>query len=464
MDYRKVSFWLETCGDDLTPRPALTRDHEVDTLIVGAGFTGLWTAWALKRHDADRRIAVVERDIAGFGASGRNGGWASALFPLSYHAISRRFGKEAPARVSASLISGLNDFESALLEAGIDGHYHRGGELTLATNPAHIEGIERELEVATRFGFADRYELLDEDQTRQRVNVPGAVAALYDRHCAVIQPARVARELARVLERTGVVIFEQTGVTAVNPGSTFTRPTVSIGDRTITAHQVVLATEAFTVQLPGLKRTLVPIYSLITLTEPISDEAWQEVGWENREAITDGRHLLVYLQRTQDGRILFGGRGAPYRIGSKIKSKYDVHKPTIGHLHDEFRKMFPSLAGVRFTHAWGGAVGASRDWMPSVTYDRPTHLSWARGYAGDGVAFAHIAGRTLGDLLTEQPTKRTSMPWVGHVSPQWPPEPFRLIGSQIVSRSMRAQDSKEEETGKALGRKSLGELLLGRNR
>lgn len=464
MNYKKVSFWLETCGDDLTPRRSLNANHEVDTLVIGGGFTGLWTAWALKRKDADRRIAVVERDIAGFGASGRNGGWASALFPVSHATIAKRFGKDAPKRVATNLVAGLDDFEAALTETKIYAHYQRSGELALAMNGAQAEAVEEEIKEAERFGITDRYELLSAEQTKERVNIPEVVGAMFDRHCAVIHPAKVVRGLARVLDAMGVEIFEQSPVSAIESGSAFTRPTVTVGHHKITAHQVVMATEAFTVELPGLKRSLVPIYSLITLTEPISDHDWNLVGWDNREAITDGRHLLVYLQRTADGRILFGGRGAPYHIGSKISSEFDTHEPTIEHLQGEFRKMFPALEGVRFTHAWGGAVGASRDWMPTVTYDKQTHLAWARGYAGDGVTFAHIAGRTLADLLTEQPTSRTSMPWVGHVSPEWPPEPFRLIGSRVVSWSMRAQDAKEAKKGTTSKRKSLAELLLGRNR
>jgi len=454
--YADVSFWLETCGDDLSPRPALTRDHQVDTVVVGAGFTGLWTAHFLSQLDPGRRVAVVERDIAGFGASGRNGGWASAFFPIGPSVIARRFGKDAPRRVTDVLARSVGDLGDELSELSIDAHFHRGGELSLATSPAQLAGLSDEIEEAERYGLKDRYRLLDRDTAQARFSSPLVLGALFDPDCAVLNPARLVRGLARRLTERGVELFERTAVTGIENGA------VTANGHRLTAGQVVLATEAYTSQLPGLHRTVLPVYSLIALTERLGDERWSQVGWRDREAVTDGRHILIYLQRTADGRVLFGGRGAPYHLGSKISADFDRHEPTFGHLHREFERLFPYWKGVRFTHHWGGPVAISRDWVPSIGVKET--LAWSRGYAGDGVTFSFLAGRTLADLLVGSVGERTEMPWVNHQSRLWPIEPLRLIGSRIVYWSFRRQDVREEKTGRRRASLTLGGVLSGRNR
>lgn len=455
MGYEQVSFWLETCGDDLTPRPALTRDHHVDTVVVGAGFTGLWTAHFLTRLDPGRRVAVVERDIAGFGASGRNGGWASAFFPIGSSVIARRFGRDAPSRVSDLLARSVGDLGDELSSLNIDAHFHRGGELSLATSPAQLQGLSEEIEEAERYGL-NRYRHLDREAAQARFASPLVLGALFDPDCAVLHPARLVRGLARRLTERGVELFEQTSVTGIE------REGVIANGYRLTANQVVLATEAYTSQLPGLHRTVLPVYSLIALTEPLDDERWSEVGWRDREAVTDGRHILIYLQRTADGRVLFGGRGAPYHLGSKISPDFDRHEPTFGHLRREFARLFPYWKDVRFTHHWGGAVAISRDWVPSIGLKDT--LAWSRGYAGDGVTFSFLAGRTLADLLVGATGERTEMPWVNHQSRLWPVEPLRLVGSRLVYWSFRRQDVAEEKTGRRRSRTTLGERLSGRSR
>ncbi|MGH2614113.1 MAG: NAD(P)/FAD-dependent oxidoreductase, partial [Thermomicrobiales bacterium] len=351
-DYASYSYWLETSGDDLTSRPRLDGSIDVDVAIMGAGYTGLWTAYYLLKRDPSPRVAVVEREIAGFGASGRNGGWCYPGFPVSAGVLRDRFGTEAARAVARAMYDTVDEIERVLAEEEIDAQWARGGALRLARGehqrPA-IEGAYRSLDA---LGLAERYDLLDAGQIAERIRVTDAVAGLYNPAGASIHPARLARGLARVVERRGGTIYEQTPVTGYETGHT-PRLVTPYGD--VRAKTLVLAGEAYSQQLPKLRRSLVPMYSLIVLTEPISDTSWEQIGWRNRELVASSRMSVDYLNRTADGRILFGGRGAPYHMHSRIDDRLDRHGPT----HDMLRRMavewFPVLQvnDVRFTHAWG---------------------------------------------------------------------------------------------------------------
>jgi len=433
---------------------------EADVAILGAGFTGLWTAYYLLTQDPSLRVVVLEAEIAGFGASGRNGAWCSAGFPVHPRELQRRFGSEAARELLLEMRGAVEEVGRVAAAEEIDAHYFRGGQLRVARGPSQLPAIENAYESLRRLGLERDLRLLDADQTARRVRITDARGALYNPHCASIHPARLARGLARTVERLGGEIFEQTPVTDFEGGGkNGSGPRLVTDSGEVRARTIVLAGEAYLVRLRKLRRQLLPIYSLIVLTEPLSEEQWAEIGWEGRECVASNRHTVDYLSRSEDGRILFGGRGAPYHYGSRIKDDYDRHEPTHRMLRSTARGWFPSLEGTRFTHAWGGPLAVPRDWMPTMSYDPSQGVATARGYTGQGIATANLSGRTLADLILGSETTITRLPTVNHEPRLWEPEPLRWLGARYVQRNLMRVDDRAERTGEPPTGKTLAERL-----
>jgi glycine/D-amino acid oxidase-like deaminating enzyme len=457
--YAEVSFWLETSGDDLTPRPALDGPTEADVAILGAGLTGLWTAYYLHRRDPSLRIVIVEREIAGFGASGRNGAWCAPDLNISMGRLAKLHGEDAARRTQQATYDAVDEVGRATAESGIDAGFHKGGEIIVSRGPQGVPALEASLEEYRRFGFGDRYRLVDAAELAGRVRIAGAVEALVSDDAAVVHPGRLVRGLARAVERDGTRIVEGTAVTDVRPKDAKGRATLVTDRGEVRAPVVVLAGEAYLTELPRLHRQLVPLWSLIVLTEPLSDAQWAEIGWANRETLASTRLSVDYLSRTEDGRILFGGRGAPYRFGSPIRRAYDLHGPTHDRLRAFVREWFPSLAGIGFTHAWGGPLGMPRDWHPTLAFDPSSGIATARGYVGHGVSTTNLAGRTLTDLITGERSPLTELPLVNHRSPNWEIEPFRWIGVRYAQWALGRLDDRTARTGKPPSGRSLAEWI-----
>ena len=462
-EYADVSFWLEMCGDDLTPRPSLPGSTTADVAILGGGYTGLWTAYYLLRAQPSLRVVILERDICGFGASGRNGAWCAPGLNISLERLERLHGFDAARATYQAVFEAIDEVGRVASAEGIDVDWHRGGELTVARGPHETPAIEHEHAVMTRFGFGERYQVLDGAELRERVTIGGATGALYTRDAAALQPAKLARGLARVVERMGATIHEQTEVTAFRGAAGVRdgrrRATLVTAHGDVMADVVVLAGEAYLTQLRPLRRALIPIWSLIVLSEPLPDAAWAQIGWGAHELIGSPRYTVVYMSRTADGRILFGGRGAPYRFGSPIRPEYDRHAATHEMLRDLARQWFPVLRQFEFTHAWGGPVGMPRDWHPTIQLDRRSGVASARGYVGHGVSTANLAGRTLADMITEQDTERTRLPLVNHRSRSWEPEPLRWLGVRYMQTALARVDRLAEQTGRPPRGRSLEEWL-----
>lgn len=455
-NYAAYSYWLESCGDDLTPRPRLDGDVRVDVAILGAGYSGLWTAYYLLRHNPSLKVAIAEKDIAGFGASGRNGGWCSSGFPVGLSEIARRYDQHAARDLHLAMIDAVDEVGLVAGEEGIDAEYEKGGALRFARGRHQVPLLQRAFQTYSELGLDQHYQILDAGEANRRVNVQGALGALFTPHCATIHPGKLVRGLARVVERMGAIIYEHTPVTSYAEGSL---PALHTATGTINASTIVLAGESYLSQLPRLNRQLIPIYSLIVLTRPLDAAQWTEIGWTGRECVSSNRLTVDYLSRTTDGRILFGGRGAPYHFGSSISDDYDRHDSTHRTLRDAAMEWFPALTPADFSHAWGGPLGVPRDWMPSVSHNPAAGVATARGYTGQGVSTTNLAGRILADLILEKETPITNLPMVNHQSPDWEPEPLRYLGVRYVQRSYAQLDSRAETTGVPPNGKSLGERL-----
>jgi glycine/D-amino acid oxidase-like deaminating enzyme len=446
MDYTGLSLWHETAGDPFVPRLALPGDLAADVAIVGAGYTGLWTAYYLLARRPALRIVIVEKEVAGFGASGRNGGWCSAIFPASWRRVARDGGggAEAARRLQTAMNAAVDEVGRVAGAEGIDCDYQKGGYLSVARNAAQWTRAQQEVTTAREWGIGeDTVVLLDREEATRRLEASNVLGATLFRPCAALHPCKLARGLALAVERKGARIYEQTAATAIRPRRVETSRGV------VNAETVVVATEGYTATLPGRERELIPMYSLMVATEPLGPEVWDRIGLANRETFSDKRHLRIYGQRTADGRIAFGGRGAPYHFGSRIRPGFDRHAGVHAMLRRVLLDLLPGLPrDLEFSHAWGGALGIPRDWYPSVRFDRASGVGVAGGYVGDGVALSNLAGRALADLITETPSALTELPFVGHRSPTWEPEPLRWLGVNAVTRMFRTADRAEARTGR----------------
>jgi glycine/D-amino acid oxidase-like deaminating enzyme len=443
-EYRKLSFWHDTAPGTLAPGEPMESDIDADVAIVGAGFTGLWTAYYLSRADPGLRIVICEREIAGFGASGRNGGWCSALFPASLGKLERMAGRDAAIAMYRAMQETVDEIGKVTADEGIDCHWAKGGTVELARSAAQLGRATADIREARAFGFGeDDLRLLTAAEAREITSATDVLGGTFTPHCAAIHPAALARGLADVVRRQGVSIFERTPVRQIYPG----RLVTAAG--TVTARYVIRATEGYTARLPGLHRAIAPVYSLVIATAPLPGEAWEQIGLAGRPTFGDLRHLIVYGQRTADGRLVFGGRGAPYHLGSAVRPSFDRVPAVFAALRRTLTDLFPALGDVPVTHAWGGPIGVPRDWCASAGLDPSTGLGWAGGYVGDGVATTNLAGRTLADLVTGHDSQITRLPWVGHRSPRWEAEPLRWLGMNAGLQVMSWADKQEARTGRA---------------
>jgi glycine/D-amino acid oxidase-like deaminating enzyme len=436
-DYSSISFWHSTAGD-LTPRPPLQGDTDADVVIVGAGLTGLWTAWYLQQREPGTRIVLLEKEIAGFGASGRNGGWCSALFPRSTASLERLHGRDAALGMRRAMVDTVDEVGRAASIAGIDADFVKGGTIAYARSGVQLAAARAEVEEAREYGV-DELELWDSP----RAKAAGSFGATFDPACARLHPAKLVRGLAAAVERGGAVIAERTEVLDWVHGR------VATTHGSVTADRIVLATEGYGATLPATHRRILPLYSLMIATEPLPDAVWDELGIAHGQTFCDFRHLLIYGQRTADNRFAFGGRGARYHWGSDIRPGHDRSDRVFEHLRQALRDLFPAIGDVAITHRWGGPLGVPRDWHASVTYDPTSRIASAGGYVGDGLSTTNLAGRTLADLLTDSDTELTRLPWVNHRSPDWEPEPLRFLGANAGMTAMAIADAEEHLTGRS---------------
>ncbi|NAZ82821.1 FAD-dependent oxidoreductase [Kineococcus sp. R8] len=448
-------MWVDTLdpADAAAPaRPGLAGDEQVDVCVVGAGYTGLWTAYYLLQADPGLDVLVVEAETAGFGASGRNGGWCSALFPQGAERMARESGAAAALAMRRAMRETVDEVGRVVAAEEIDCHWRKGGTVVVARTLAQLRRARAEAAADEAAGGEEGLVLLDAPATREHVRIAGALGATWTPHCARLHPLRLVRGLARAVERLGGRIVEGTRVTSIVPGE------VRTTRGTVRCRSAVRATEAWTSTLPGSRREVVPVYSLMVATEPLPASFWDRAGLAAGETFSDHRNVIVYGQRTADDRLAFGGRGAPYHFGSSIRPGFDAEPRVFEALRATLRELFPDLGDARFTHSWGGPLGIARDWHAAVRYDPATGLGSAGGYVGDGVATTNLAGRTLADAVTSRRTPLLDLPWFGHTSPRWEPEPLRWAGVNAGLVLARAADAAERRRGRgtlvgaALGR------------
>lgn len=448
---RTTPLWWDTAQ----PGPAYAGEvpDAVDVIIVGGGFTGLWSAYYLLEHQPDLSVLILEAEHVGFGASGRNGGWVSALWPVGAGVVAQSHGRDAAMNLMAALRETVDEVGRVCALESIDAGFVKGGTLSIARSAAHVSRARSEVSHSDEWGLGTVW--LDRDAARERLASPHVVGATFNPNCARVHPRRLVGGLAAAVTRRGALIREGQRVTQISRGLVDLE-----GGRRVSARHVLRATEAWTPQLPGHERDIAPVYSLMVATEPLSEAQWSQIGLDGREVWGDQGHVVIYGQRTVDDRMAFGGRGAPYHFGSKVRPVFEQERRVFADLTRVLRTILPQLEGVEVTHTWGGPLGIARDWHPSVGYE--DGIGWAGGYVGDGVAATNLAGRTLADLVLARSTPLVALPWVGHHSPKWEPEPLRWLGVNAGLRLAHLADAEERRSGTParLGR-VLGRLTGG---
>lgn len=457
-DYPTLSLWHATAGDALAPRAPLRGDDEVDVVIVGAGYSGLWTAYYLSGLEPSLRIAILEAEVAGFGASGRNGGWATGSLSGIEGLLARPERRAQGHALLRSIYDAVDEIGRVAAAEGIDCDFRKGGALHVARSERQHAALRHHVEQLRDWGIGeDEQAWLGPDACEQHARIADCRGGVFSPHCAALHPSKLVRGLARVVEGRGVRIFERSPVTRIEDGAAVT------AHGRLRARVVVRATEAYTARLPGYARRLAPLHSMMIATEPLPDEIWKQIGLAERPTFGDARRITIYGQRTADGRIAFGGR-AGYRFGSGIESRFDADDPRFARVHEALLELFPVLQGVAITHRWGGALGVPRNWAPSLGLDRARGSAWLGGYVGAGVAASNAAGRTLAELIAERDTERTALPWVGPGAGagDWEPEPLRWLAVRAITGIGDSADRAEQRGRAARLRARLFDAFVGR--
>jgi glycine/D-amino acid oxidase-like deaminating enzyme len=453
-----VSFWYAQIGLPHTRRPPIIADTSADVAIIGAGYTGLWTAYFLKQAQPDLNVLMIDKHFAGFGASGRNGGWCVGEFAWNHERYAATSSREAVLDMVAALEHTVDEIITFCEAHGIDADIHRTEQLDVATNPAQLARMRSEIAHRIHWGEGHRVRELTAAQLAQRISIPGALGAMVKSGVARIQPAKLVRGLADVVERMGVRIAEDSEAISYSAGRIVTPRGV------ITAPIILRCTEGFTAKIKGHRREWLPLNSAQIVTAPLPAEVWAQIGWDGAELLGDMNNSYCYCQRTADGRITVGARGVPYKFGSQIDKNGAPDARTIARLTAVLHRHFPAAAAYPIDHAWCGVLGVPRDWCASVGLDRSTGLGWAGGYVGVGVSTSHLAGQTLADLALGRESARTRLPWVNRRPRQWEIEPLRYLGVQFMYLLFGMADAREERTGKPMTSRlaSFANWLTGR--
>lgn len=441
-DYTRKGFWLGTFGP-YTPNPTPVGSVRADVAIIGGGFTGLAAAYFIKKAEPSLKVVVLEGEVVGFGASGRNGGFSMTLFGLTMGITAFRFGKDAARQAQHYMERAVDLVDELVKEHGIECEYEYTGFLRVATTPKYARRIQEELALARSLGI-EGVEWIDEAQLREQVRSPAYLGAWWEPRCAILNPAKLVRGMKGVAQKVGAVVYENAPVDQVSREGKGFRLRTASGE--VEADKVVLATNAYSARFPQLRAAQMPIHTHIVLTEPLTPEQRSEIGWQNRQGIEDARNFVHYYRLTKENRLLMGGERVQYYFDNGTRQ--DAHAPTFRRLEEHIRKIHPVLKGIRITHRWGGPVSGNIDFAPNMGYlGKDKNAVFSIGCMGHGVSMTHLNGWTIADLILEKRTERTEVFFVNRSYIPFPDEPLRSVGVNLVLNLMKAEDSLDEREG-----------------
>ncbi|MFV2089922.1 MAG: NAD(P)/FAD-dependent oxidoreductase [Pseudomonadales bacterium] len=442
-DYRDLSFWHASLDERITPRDRLQGEVQADVVIVGAGYAGLWTAYYLKILDPALEIAIVEAQFAGFGAAGRNGGWCSLNLSQFESLAQQPETRSQAAEILPFLFDMVDEVGRVTQAENIDCHFHKGGVVHVAISEKQRTRALRTHELFERLGHGEAQSWLEPDDMDRHVRVVGSLGGIRSPHCAVVQPARLVRGLAAVVEAKGVRIYESSPALRIRQG----RVDTAAGH--VRARSVIIATEGYSGGLAETARLLLPIHAFMIVTEPLPESVFAEIGLDDRPAFADGRLLVTYGQRTLDNRLAFG-YGARTHLNGKPRDRFDSGDPLFKTLERILHQLFPVVSDARIEQTWGGPMGATRSLRTFVRHDPESGVGWIGGFLGNGVAATNLGGRAMADLVLgrDSDLSRLSLLVEKGVDPlanqqRWEPAPIPWLGTGMRFRRMYRADKKD---------------------
>ncbi len=420
---------------DYTPGESLKGDAKVDVAIIGGGYTGLSTAYHLKKDQPGMKIALLESEIIGYGASGRNGGFNMTLFGLTLGITALRFGKAKAKEAHHYMERSVDLLKDLVVELNLDCDYEHPGFLRVATSEKYTKRILHEMELAHKLGLKG-IEWLEKDKIRSQVNSPLYLGAWSEPRCGILNPAKLSWSWAKALRSMDIDIYEQSPVTEIIRHPANITLLTPLGQ--ITAEKVVFATNAWSHFFPKLKNKQIPAWTHIVITEPLTDKQYESIGWQNRQGIEDARNLVHYYRLTKDNRIVMGGRDVSTSRG--LDMDRDMNEKVFQGLRNDVRTIFPSLSNIEFADSWGGPVSVPIDMAPALGYLGDKRVVYSLGCVGHGVSLTHLNGQTIRDLVLEKKTDLTDVFFVNRRQIPWPPEPFKTIGVKAILGYMHLED------------------------
>jgi glycine/D-amino acid oxidase-like deaminating enzyme len=435
--YEEKSYWLKAYGP-YQSEPALEGEVEADVAVIGGGFTGLSVAHNILLDEPSMRVVVLESNVVGYGASGRNGGFSMTLFGLEPAVTKMLFGQQRTVEAHRYMEQAVDYVQALVEEYDIDSDYEHPGFLRVATTPGYVKRIQHDMELLTEMGITG-LEWWDADRVREQVDSPLFLGAWWEPRCGLLDPAKHVRELKRIAKEAGAVVYEETPVLDVKRGERFS---LSTPKGKVIADRIVFATNAWSHLIPKIRRKQIPAFTHMVVTEPLSEEQLAPIGWQNRQGIEDARNLVHYFRLTADNRLAMGGRDVSIAFGGDMDR--DHNERTFDLLEEDVVQIFPGLKGVRFVDRWGGPVSVPVDMAPAIGFVGDPRAVYSLGCVGHGVSMAQFNGRTVADLILEKDTDLTHVWFVGRRTIPWPPEPFRFVVSQAIRGYLRVEDASYE--------------------
>jgi glycine/D-amino acid oxidase-like deaminating enzyme len=426
-------------------RKPISKNDSFDVVVIGAGFSGLWSAFHLKQFQPNLKIAILEKEYVGFGASGRNGGWASAEYPTSSNRLIKENGLESYKNLRTAITKSIDEIGEIAKSNNWQIDYAKGGALVFARGNAQLSRISKEID--------EEHQLLNKSQTTDLLNIPSALGSVFTPHCAALNPFKLVRALADHLEKLGVMIYEQSSVSEIRDKQ------VEVNGFNVNCTFSIRATEAFTPR-KWMGNRQIPIYSLMVATEPLSNEVVKEIRNTQRATFQEACHLITYAQITGDNRLALGGRGVRYKLFSRLSERSEIDNRMHSALEKRARSWFPQITDAKFEYRWGGAVALTRRWQAYLNFDQATGRAEIGGYVGDGVTLSYLVAKTLAEKMSN--IKTANLPFIDQGIGRWEPEPIRYLAVNAGFKATVLADYEEKITNRPSLLASIIDPLINR--
>lgn len=436
--YRSKSWWLESLPQEIAPNSKLEGKEDTDVVVIGGGYTGLSVGYHLKQMKPDMDVRIIESDVCGYGASGRNGGFSMTLFGLTKGITKFRFNDEKARNAHIYMENSVDYLHEVITRHNIDCDYEKSGYLLVGTSPGQVKRVEHDFKIMEKWGLGG-VERWGRDRLAAEFNTDFYKLGWFEPRCGIVNPAKLVRGLKDLAQNEGAVIYENSPVISFGRKANRSGFVVKTDQGEIHSEYLVLATNAYSVLFPQLKKLQMPAFTHIVMSEPLTPEQYDDIGWKNRAGVEDARDLIHYYRLTADNRIVMGGGDVSIAYGSNLDK--DLNEKTFSHLKNHVVEVFPQLEGLRFTHQWGGPVSITTDMTPVIGYLGTNKKAiFSMGCIGHGVSLTTMNGRTIAEMITGQQTERTRMFFVGRKVLRWPPDLISYGIGQAIRGFMKLED------------------------